>query len=182
MSRKKMHEEPKRVYAWRDGSGKRFGKFDAQPAGEEVEKLQKLHGHELEPADVVEAAADEKNVLHDLFEWDNLKAGHEWRLQQARFLLQSLKVTITHYDGKTITLDRATAVLPAKNGSGGKKYVMMERAMRDADSRNYLLRVALLEAIAFRNKYKELSELTKIFVEIDLAYKEHAGELKQCVM
>lgn len=41
----------------------------------------------LDPARVVEVAASKNHPLHNRFEWDDRKAGHEWRVHQARHLI-----------------------------------------------------------------------------------------------
>lgn len=47
-----------------------------------------LENDGLRPSDVVAAAMDKSSPLHDQFEWDNKKAGHEYRLIQARKLIR----------------------------------------------------------------------------------------------
>lgn len=48
---------------------------------------------------VVEEAEDKKNPLHDYFEWDNSKAGQEWRIQQARVLINVVKYKLEISEG-----------------------------------------------------------------------------------
>lgn len=48
----------------------------------------------LRPSVVVAAAADESSPLHNCFEWDDTKAGHSFRLLQARNLLREVSVTV----------------------------------------------------------------------------------------
>ena len=48
----------------------------------------------LTPEQVVEAARDPASPLHEEFEWDDTEAGHKWRLNQARTLIRSVRVTI----------------------------------------------------------------------------------------
>lgn len=61
-------------------------------------ELQRLYSRdkELKPSAVVEAAKVKGSPLHGCFEWDNGKAAHEFRLQQARKLI---RVTVTLIDG-----------------------------------------------------------------------------------
>lgn len=44
------------------------------------------------PTLVIHAAMDQNSPLHDLFEWDDAKAGKEYRLIQARKLIREVKV------------------------------------------------------------------------------------------
>ena len=47
----------------------------------------------LRPSDVVKAARNPANVMHDSFEWDNDKAGDLYRLEQAREIIRSVQFT-----------------------------------------------------------------------------------------
>jgi hypothetical protein len=43
---------------------------------------------------LVENAEDENSPLHPLFQWDNDKAGHLYRLTQARNIINNVKITV----------------------------------------------------------------------------------------
>jgi hypothetical protein len=44
---------------------------------------------------VVLAATPQESLLHPLFEWDEAKAAHQHRLDQARALIRAVKVTVS---------------------------------------------------------------------------------------
>lgn len=48
----------------------------------------------LTPQAVVDDARKKTSPLHNEFEWDDKKAGHHWRLQQARRLIASVTLTV----------------------------------------------------------------------------------------
>lgn len=52
-----------------------------------------IDGH-LTAEAVVSDAANPKSPLHSRFEWDNSKAAHEHRLEQARALIRSVRVEV----------------------------------------------------------------------------------------
>jgi hypothetical protein len=54
----------------------------------ELERIRIRYGGVLKPKDVVETARDPENVLHPRFEWDDEKAGEQYRLLQARQLIR----------------------------------------------------------------------------------------------
>ena len=58
---------------------------------EELTDLNKEHGH-LTPDLVLDSAISVTSPLHTLFEWDDTKAGHSFRLWQARKLIRSVKI------------------------------------------------------------------------------------------
>jgi len=68
----------------------------------------------LRASDVVEHARDKTSPLHGEFEWDNKKAGHEYRLQQARTLIRAVVVTAPGADGKPVVIDRLIHVPPVQ--------------------------------------------------------------------
>lgn len=69
--------------------------IDAQAAGEALEKIKGHNSGDLTPEAVVEAAKDKANPLHAVFEWDDAKAGHQYRVQQAGILIRSVIVTVS---------------------------------------------------------------------------------------
>lgn len=62
------------------------------------ERLRELEDHNngtLTPEVVVEDAKNPSSVLHDYFEWDDHKAAKEYRLDQARELIRSVRYVET---------------------------------------------------------------------------------------
>lgn len=68
---------------------------------EELKRIAKKHSGVLTPESVVATAVDPKNPLHNEFEWNNDAAAHQYRLYQARKLIQEVKMRIT-YNHQTI--------------------------------------------------------------------------------
>lgn len=50
--------------------------------------------HDLTAEDVVEAAKDPESPIHDLFQWDDSSAAHEYRLGVARRFISSIRVKV----------------------------------------------------------------------------------------
>ncbi len=48
----------------------------------------------LTPDAVLEDAQKEDSPLHDQFTWDDSEAAHQWRLEQARALIRSVRVEV----------------------------------------------------------------------------------------
>lgn len=90
--------------------------IDAQTAGEALEKIKGHNSGDLTPEAVVESAKDAKSPLHPVFEWDDAKAGHQFRVQQAGTLIRSVIVTVSGgAEGETET----TQVSVRDTGRGG---------------------------------------------------------------
>lgn len=69
-------------------------KVPAQDAGDELARIQSVHGV-LRAADVVNESRPDDAVLHPVFEWDNLTAAEEYRKMQARQIIRAVVVQST---------------------------------------------------------------------------------------
>ena len=83
---------------------------DPYIAVNELKRLQSIHGV-LTPSIIVNEAYNKTSPLHPIFEWDDDKAAFNYRLQQARVLLNNIQVTIVS-DGeeKNISVYEVTTV------------------------------------------------------------------------
>ena len=59
-----------------------------------LEKLTKLNKGRLTPANVMHDARNLKSPQHDQFEWDDGKASEQYRLDQARTLIRTVRLEI----------------------------------------------------------------------------------------
>lgn len=81
----------KKNYEWKMPS---FGKgVDAGLVVRELKKINTQNGN-LSPATIVQSAKWKSSPLHCLFEWDDSKAAEQFRLQQARNLVNNIQVTV----------------------------------------------------------------------------------------
>ena len=85
-----------KVFAFKENSIK-FA-VSPQVAGEELEKLKSKNSGQVTPDDVVSAARDENNPLHEVFDWDDASAAKKQRLHIARLLIGSITVTYKHHE------------------------------------------------------------------------------------
>lgn len=142
------------VYEWKV---KGLHKTAAQVAGEVCERLN-AEGR-LTAADLVEESRPKNAPLHDEFEWDNKLAADEWRKHQARNIINAIVVV-----NKT---PEATPVRAFFQVTAPSKYEAIQTIIKTPDMYDVLLRRALGEMSAFRDKYKQLKELDGVFAEID---------------
>ncbi len=82
-------------FAWREG---RALKADANEIGKALSdlavKLGRDEFQEIESWELVDEARDPSSIFHPLFEWDNDRAAHEHRLDQARRIFSSISFQI----------------------------------------------------------------------------------------
>ena len=126
---------------------------------EELTRLQKIN-RILTPEVVVRAAEDNNSILHKLFEWDDNKAAYNWRLQQARTILNNIEVTIIT-DGEP----REIAVFEVTTRSEGYKSVDTF-TNEDVD----FVRASILRQLnTMKSKLKTYKEFDKVLFYIDKA-------------
>ena len=126
---------------------------------EELTRLQKVN-RILTPEVVVRAAEDNNSILHKLFEWDDNKAAYNWRLQQARTILNNIEVTIIT-DGEP----REIAVFEVTTRSEGYKSVDTF-TNEDVD----FVRASILRQLnTMKSKLKTYKEFDQVLFYIDKA-------------
>lgn len=126
---------------------------------EELTRLQEVN-RILTPEVVVRAAEDNNSILHKLFEWDDNKAAYNWRLQQARTILNNIEVTIIT-DGEP----REIAVFEVTTRSEGYKSVDTF-TNEDVD----FVRASILRQLnTMKHKLKTYKEFDKVLFYINKA-------------
>lgn len=156
-----------KTYSWKPAAS-RFRDVDPQEAGEALDKLRSMHGGDLQPADVVEAASDESHPLHPVFPWDDEEAARIGRECIAREIIRSIRVRIITPERKEIDT-RAFVSVPDPKQPGKRVYHAVAHTLESPEGRALLLRQAWLELQAWRHKYNELNELAQVFDAMDAA-------------
>ena len=108
---------------------------------------------------VIKAAKKKTNPLHELFIWDDTKAAMMYRLQQARVLINEVKIIIEHkeyfaFENVKVQVDELTA-----------QRVYMERSeiLSDALMREQIIRQAYQALKYWENKYKDYQVFSPVF-------------------
>ncbi len=146
------------VYKW---SGYNYS-ADASEVGAEIEEIERKNGTVTTSA-VVDAARNEKSVMHNLFEWNDTVAGEKYREHQARQILHAL-VVIPETNNQTRAF--VNVVYGSQPGQTGK-YVNLNTATHDPEMMVIILSNAIRELEAIQQKYSTLKELAGVFAEIN---------------
>ena len=73
---------------------KSFGKkIDPDKALSEIQKAEELFG-KITAENVLKIAQDQNSEIHNLFEWDDSNAAHNYRLVQARQIINNIEVKV----------------------------------------------------------------------------------------
>lgn len=117
----------------------------------------------LNPSTVVEFARNKKTALHKHFIWNDTEAANRYRLSQASWLL---RFHVTVLEGSDVPI-RCFVSLKSDRGGEDGSYRLMSRVLSDVEFRAQLLDDARQEMNIFRQKYRTLEELVKVFQAMD---------------
>lgn len=149
----------KKVYRWENStSGTFFKKYDANKVGAEIETL----GDDVTPENVVLLAKNEKSEMHNYFEWDDSKAGHLYRKQQAGVLLNKLQIEYV-----TEQSDEPVVVKAYVNLKQNMEYQKIETVITDVDKYQMLKEKAYKELRSVRDRYAEIEEIRERLAFLD---------------
>lgn len=150
-----------KTFDWKPGS--RIA-LDPNIAGAALEEIERKHG-KVTPEIVLNEASANDHPLHGSFEWDDSAAARKWRLEQARYLVRMITVTIEQFDRPTPV--RAYVSVTQSNEPDQRVYVGIESAMHDVEMREQVLSRAKRDLREWRERYAELRELASVFAAID---------------
>jgi len=128
-------------------------------------KLQNAKG--LTADSLLEEAKKKQSPLHELFEWDDNVASNLYRLQQARVIINDVKVIIEGNLYPAIENVRVSI-----EGIDGQKiqeriYIARDEIMAHEDLREQIIKRALNNIRYWREQYKNYSEFSLIIKAID---------------
>lgn len=164
-------------YAWRKGSHSPRGW--AVIFGERVDLLQEQLGHAPSSAEVLEDARDENSPLHQMFNWENEDAAEKFRKIQASVLLSSLVVRVEIMQGsksQEIEMPVRVSVRGGEKGaSKGREHI--RDVLSNRELRDRMLEGAANELISLQRRYSYLTELSRVFHEVDLVVRKKMPKL-----
>ncbi len=125
-----------------------------------LDKIQRHNGGLLSPAAVVADATPDDSPLHDRFEWDDSKAGHEYRLEQARHIIRAVVAVVSGGNGSEITT-RAFVSLSTAHGTDAP-YIAIDKALGSRSLMTVLMQDARRDAETFARKYAIVRKLAPV--------------------
>lgn len=144
-------------------------KAKPEAAHKVLEQIRAKNDGDLRLEDVVAASRPKTAPLHRDFEWDDGVAAQQYRLDQARYIVRSIEVI---EDEAPAIQARAYQVsyTPAQTEEATKArpvYRSTKEMLADPIARDALLAGAIRDAIAYRRRYRMLSELSQVFRALD---------------
>lgn len=151
---------------WKDGFR---AKIDVQDAYDEIKRIGEIQGYEYNalPAETVKEEAREKsNPLHkQIFNKPLKEAAEQYYTEEARKVLRSIVIC---YEEAPLVEERAFQVVTVqKEDKPVRLYMETKDALSDPFYREQVLARFLREMANMRRRYAALSELSKIWQEVD---------------
>jgi len=125
---------------------------------------------ELTPEGVVEHARSEDSPIHHLFEWDDDRAAHQYRIEQARELIRSVRVTVT-VNERPITVPNYVRDPSKAGGEQGYKAVS---TISDDDQKRDTLMAEFRRAASALDRARNLATYFDLTAELDDAQRSIA--------
>ncbi len=116
-------------------AGAPFKKEKAQIYGERLEEISSKNKGKITPTLVIDDAKNIKSPFHDYFEWNNDKASEQYRLHQARSLINHV-VEVVVIEGKP---SKQRSFFAVTNGNSQKVYVTIKKAVTTPNYRIQIL-------------------------------------------
>jgi hypothetical protein len=150
-------------------------------SAQELEILQSLADTNdgiLKPEMVVEAARPIESPLHHRFTWDDSQAAAQWRLEEARRVIQ-VSVVYLHQEPRTPM--RVFCSLPSDRVRGGG-YRRTIEVLRSNHARAELVQDALAELDRWCTRHQHLTELHSLIGTIRRAMKSTKSKLGESLV
>jgi hypothetical protein len=135
---------------------------------DEIIEIQKDKG--LTAETILDEAKKKSSPLHNFFDWDNTTAGEKWRLQQARILINEVKVIVNSKERYAFENVRITVCDQPEETT--REYKPIMEILSKEEYRKQVIKQALENATYWKEKYSEYNELKPIFVSINKVKKK----------
>ena len=149
--------EVKKTYGAREGAP--FKKEHAQDIGEFINSLPLKTSENILGA----IGANKNHVLYSYIEWNNKIAGHNYRLQQVRNIVNHVTIEIKEI-GDELPVRAFYSITDEKDedNHGRPVYIDLHTAFEDEYCRAKIISRAKSELNNWRERYHQYSELSKI--------------------
>ena len=150
-------------------TSQRLSEKEAKQIGTALESLAAKGA--LTPEEVLNAAKKKTSPLHKHFTWDDTAAAHQYRLNQASWLIRHVQIHVETPDSSHVT--RAFIRVDVTDAGDDEEvesksqYVPLRTALDTPDYRASMLADAKRDLRQFQHKYSILSELAGVMKEIE---------------
>lgn len=141
----------------------------AQVVGETVERLALVNGGVCPPGALVEEARPDDHELHHLFQWNDADAGDAWRRQQARQVINAVRVVPAHDDtsNPVPSYPAFVSVVILEDDGVRRGYKPLSMVVDRPDEYAQVLGEARAAFGALRRRYASIKEFSPVFEVLD---------------
>ena len=130
-----------------------------------LREIAEKHGGNLDPKDVVEEAKASSHPLHDYFEWRDKIAGEQFRIDQARALIRSVRIEVKT---NSAPMRAPQWVRSPDNKPDQRGYVEVTRVVA-LEARLRIIRQEIDRAIGVVERLREISAALAVEAEFGAA-------------
>ena len=155
----------KAVHGWR--SSARI-KLDPEKVATCLKKL----GSDVTPKSVLDMARNEKHLMHNYFEWDDTVAAEKYRVDQARYLIRNLTVTIIRKDKDPTTTRKYVSLGAGLSDGKESTYKTVEVVLGNTSYRDQAIRKVWNQLLSIKQRYESFDEFSEVWKAIDSAQEK----------
>lgn len=130
-----------------------------------LEEIAQRNGGVLKPEHVVAEAAAPDHPLHERFEWNNARAAHSHRIDQARTLIRSVRVSVVVESRKITSVFYVRDPSLPKTETG---YVSVPRLRSDKELAAAAIQAEFARARAIMERARDLAVVLGIEGDVDV--------------
>jgi len=123
----------------------------------------------LTAENLLNSARKKSSSLNKLFDWDDSTAAENWRMQQARQIINEVKIIVE--DKELFAFENIRISVDEQSGESIEKskrvYEGIVEIMNDKEKRSQLILRALQEAKYWKERHSQFVELKTVFESID---------------
>ena len=125
---------------------------------------------DVKPSTLIAEAKPKDSPIHNAFEWDNKKAGHEYRLIQARAWIRRVEIIIEDRPERFVHIPRIIMENDAEEGKRVREegyYKPMSIVSKDRWEYDAAMDATIASLRSAQRAYKELKESAAHYTETD---------------
>lgn len=158
------------VWSWTESASYAV---EAEVAGKIVEQVRANVGEDNLPHRLVEEASTESHPLHRLFQWDDDRAAHLYRVQQARRVISSLRIQFAPND-RPIPAFFSIVTAEKDDAPGKHVYVQTQKALAAGATRDAIVDAELkriLQVLARVQSFPEFEPIWRAARDVESALR-----------
>lgn len=159
------------TYAWNPKAHTgQFKKVDPEIVGRQIEQISEEYGV-CAPRMLVEKARPKRSPIHGLFEWNDALAAEKWRIEQARAVVQTIRVV--NPDGVIQDTPAFVHVKIVSEDGISEGYKPTIQLATDPAMRGFVLAEAITQLYALKRRYDGLKELEHVWAAVEQVKVKH---------